>query len=190
MIKLFLLLLFRTVSAGDICISRVQDGNTNEQGSISEEHCRLYDRINHNNVSTLQEINLDGTIAGCWLYETNTEEIFYWNSDPNPSGMCSAPHYCIQYATCSDAAAEVLYVEPTIAPTTNPTIQPTNSNGGIGTAGVTDPPSSAPTRSEPSYPTKNIILIATIALVSFLVVMGYFATQTRHRQNVTYGSRV
>ena len=66
MLNIILLLLFGIANA-DICVVRVQDGHSNEQDSISAEHCDLYDRLHHNNETTLQVIDMDGTIAGCWL---------------------------------------------------------------------------------------------------------------------------
>ena len=70
----------------DICVIRSQDGHSNEQETISKEHCEFYDRLHHNGQDTLQSIDLDGTIAGCWVYETETEERFYYNTNLNPSG--------------------------------------------------------------------------------------------------------
>jgi hypothetical protein len=189
-IQFLLLLLFSTAQAftdNDVCVVLIQDGHSNEQDSITADHCELYDRLKHNNASTLQTINMDGTIAGCWLYETDTEEVFYYNENLNPSGMCSAPHHCVQYADCTAnvSGSETLYIAPTSSPTSP---APTTDDDGIDVASndMSDSPTNTPTRSPPSFPTNNIIAIATVTLVSLAAVMGFLATKTQHKRNVTY----
>jgi len=143
----------------------------------------------------MQVIDLDGTIAGCWLYETESEETFYYNKNLNPSGMCASPHYCVQYTDCIaegeplPANYEVLYVAPTPAPTTQ---APTSEQQGIDIANIfeTDEPTPAPTREEPSYPTHTILLVATILLVSLAAISGFIATKTAARADINYPSDV
>jgi hypothetical protein len=166
----------------------VQDGHSNEEDSISEAHCDLYDRLHHNNSSELQTIDTSGTIGGCWLYETESDEKFYWNDHNNPSGMCSSPHFCIQYIDCAaiDEGIEVLLAAPTASPTTS---TPTSISN-IGTAEKDELATKAPTRSDPALPTHNILVIATIALISILAIMGYLGSQTHFRGDVTYRTTV
>tara|TARA_B110000211_G_C13988505_1_gene512868 strand:- start:40 stop:603 length:564 start_codon:yes stop_codon:yes gene_type:complete len=185
MLNIILLLLFGIANA-DICVVRVQDGHSNEQDTISKSHCELYDRLHHNNVSTLQTIHLDGTIAGCWVYETDVGEVFYWNNNLNPSGMCAHPHYCVQYVDCSEGTngAELLYTSPTPPPTETP--PPTAPTIGIGTVAVTQRPTSTPTLKKATIPTKDIIMICTIVLVTLLFIMGYVIVRTNKRGKLYY----
>lgn len=197
LIRFLLLFCYVTLIHGqwdsDICVQRIQNGHSNEQDTISEIHCELYDRLHHNNQSTMQVIDLDGTIAGCWLYETDTEETFYFNRNLNPSGMCAHPHYCVQYAQCLTEGEtppdnfEVLYVAPTPAPTTQ---TPTSEQQGIDIANLlaTEEPTSSPTREEPSFPTHTILIVATITLVTLAAIGGFVATKTSARADITYPS--
>jgi len=180
MIILFLLLLYsRTifeVQSADVCVVRIQDGHSNEEDSITHAHCELYDLLHHNGTSTLRVIDIDGTVAGCWLFEGET---FYYNSNLNPSGMCSVPHYCIQYADCATSNAEGL---ETLIQT-----NATNAGGGITTAAAT--PTAALTaslRPEPAFPSHDIIKYSTIVLVIILAIIGYLLIRTNHRVRLTY----
>lgn len=173
----------------DICVIRTREGHSNEQDTISQAHCAMYDRLHHNNQSTMQVIDLDGTIAGCWLYETEEEEVFYYNTNLNPSGMCSSPHYCIHYTDCDSAVegTETLYVAPTATPTSQAPTSDSQGNG-IGVADLSEEPTSAPTREDPSTPTSTILLVAVITLVSLTSIAGFIATKTQTRTDVTYPS--
>ena len=179
MIELFLVLVLYSVSAEDICVLKIQDGHSNEQDSISAEHCDLYDRLNHNNETTLQVIDMDGTIAGCWLFDGSTH---YYNTNLNPSGMCSPPHSCLQYVDCLAGilGTEILIAAATTAPTT------TTTDGGIGTVAVNAPTIEPTSRPDPSHPMKDIITIAAVVLMSCLGVVGYIITQTRARADIVY----
>lgn len=175
----------------DLCITREQDGHSNEEDSISELHCEYYDRLHHNNESTLQVIDVSGTIAGCWLYETDTTETFYYNKNANPSGMCSSPHQCIQYTTClTDGETppdsyEILYVVPTPAPTSQ---APTITQQGISLANLIpiDAPTDAPTREPPAFATHNILVIAAVVLTSISTIGGYIAIKTNAKADISY----
>ena len=166
----------------DICVVRIQDGHSNEHDSISKTHCEMYDRLNHNNTSTMQTIDLDGTIAGCWIYETDADELFYWNTNLNPSGMCAHPHYCVQYVDCDAGveAMEVLYLAPPPPPTA-PTV-------GIGTVDLTPAPTptGSTTRKDPQINSKDIIMIMMLILVVTIIIVGYFVVRTNKRSRLTY----
>jgi len=166
----------------DICIIRSRDGHTNEEETITQTDCERYDKWLNNNQSTIQIIDVDGTIAGCWLFETKTTETIYFNTNLNPSGMCSAPHYCVQYVDCSssDDGVEKMYV----APTTTPTSTPTTADG-IEVSDIDE--STTPSRDEdPEYPTHQILLIATIILVTISSMFFLIAIRTRTKANILY----
>jgi len=171
----------------DICVKRVNDGHSNDIDTITQEHCAMYDRTMNGNVDTMQILDLDGSIAGCWVHETTGSETYYYNTNLNPSGMCSSPHFCVQYADCSAIDSVAIFVAPTDAPTA--TLAPTDTEyeyeGGDGIGGVsltTDPP----THSEPTTPTKDIIMIAAIVLVFLTTVFGYFVARSHQRTNISY----
>jgi len=199
LIRLLLLFFYVHLIRGqwdsDLCVQRIQDGHSNEQDSISEVHCELYDRLHNNNQSTLQVIDLDGTIAGCWVYETENGETFYFNKNLNPSGMCSSPHFCVQYTECLTGGEtppdnfEILYIAPTPSPTTQ---SPTSEQEGINLSNVlaTEEPTASPIREDPSFPTHTILIVATITLISIATILGFVATKTNTRADITYPSGV
>ena len=192
-VRLILLLCFLKLiysQESDICIVREQDGHSNEHDSISESHCELYDRLRHNNQSTMQIIDIDGTIAGCWLFETDSTETFYYNKNQNPSGMCSAPHYCLQYTPCTTEhqpdSYEVLYVAPTAAPTSQ---APTNQ-GGIDIANVQTTNTPTVPRNPPSFPTHDILAIAVTCLISLGLIAWFATLRANAKSDVSYRTSV
>ena len=175
----------------DICVVRSRDGHSNERETISQDHCAYYDRLHHNGQDTLQVIDLDGTIAGCWLYETETDETFYYNTNLNPSGMCASPHYCVQYTDCIAEGGtlpdnyEAMYLAPTPVPTTG---SPTSNEEGIDIASAlyTDAPTSSPTREPPSFPRYTILLVSCITLIVFGSIFGFLSIRTTAKADVVY----
>jgi len=162
----------------DVCVVRSRDGHSNELETISQTHCEMYDNLK-NNQSTIQIIDLDGTIAGCWLYETDTTETIYFNINLNPSGMCASPHFCIQYTNCSAlvSGSEVLYKSPTSSPTQSPTVL---DMSGIDVANI---PS---VREDSAFETHTIIIIATLLLCSIATGLGFWMLKTQSKADVIY----